>query len=906
MRLTEVAWETAEERQLFMAEATELLETLEREALSDTPAIDGLFRAAHTLKGSGGLLGLTEWVATAHRLEDALDAVRQGTRQWDAALQQLTLQTVDALRAELRGDAAPPASGPVAGLQWWTLQWDPATALPGVRAYQAWQAVAAVAAGTVSEPPAEALAEWTGSTLRLGVPAGADPEAVRAALAGWPDLIRIEAPVAAAGSPPIAETTGGNGNADNGRGPAEATIRIGVDTLERILAGLGELLLDHSQLTHRLGASLDPGTRGILEHWRRRTLEVQEVALRARMLPLNTLFRQYPRAVHDLAQQLGKQIRLETVGGDTELDRLVMDRLHEPLLHLLRNACDHGIEPPDVRQAHGKPPTGTIQLKAWPAQGKVHLLISDDGAGIDWAAVRKTAVERGWLSAEAAAQADAATLQALLFRPGVSTRSAVTAVSGRGVGLDAVQAFLDDIHGTLQLESTLGQGTRFHMELPMTLAVMSALIVDAGPWAVGLPILAVERIEAAGAAASRTVLGRAAVAGEGGPLPAFALAQLLDPQASTTPNVQVRVRDGGAQAALWVDRVAGQQEVVVKPVPWLAGRVPWLSGVALLGDGRVALMVDVRRLVPARPDQAAGGERADGVLRAGSNQMECLVFRLGDGLRYGINVYKTREVLPAAPVTPVAGQHPWVDGFLRLRGDTVPVVSLDRALGRPNPASAPLVLITEFNQTLQAFPVVEVERLIRVRWDQVEPLPPVLDPPSEGRHLVGIIDHPEWGPIQLLDFEQLLEHIRPPAFPEPTAVPTVRPGQAVWVADDSRVARAQITKALRGLPVSLRTFPDGQALWDALEALGAGAPLPACFVLDVEMPRMDGYTLTRRLKADPRTSAIPIVLHTSLSGHWHAARAGALDAEAILTKFDAARLAATVAGWLAPAEEAVS
>ncbi|MCL8207539.1 MAG: chemotaxis protein CheW [Actinomycetia bacterium] len=889
MRLADVRWETEAERTLFMEEAQELLDTLEQGALAEHPPLDALFRAAHTLKGSGAMLGLTAWAETAHRLEDALDAVRQGRQAWDPAVQQVVLAAVDALRAELAGA---PATAEASGGTAWTLRWDAATPMVGARAYQAWQAVAAVAPGTTSDPPAGALADWSGTVTRLVVPGGADPDAVRQALEGIEGLVAVEAPEAAP-PPPGPAPAAGDGGTSAGRG---GTIRIGADVLEQILEGLGELLLDQGQLAYQAGDRLEPATRTVLDHMRRVALELQDITLRARMLPLDTLFRQYPRAVHDLARRLGKQIRLETVGGETELDRLVMDRLHEPLLHLLRNACDHGIEPPAARRAAGKPETGVVRIRAYAAQGHVHVVAEDDGAGIDWGRLREKAVRQGWLTSEEAARASEEQLAGLLFRPGVSTAAAVTDLSGRGVGLDVVRTFVDAIHGTVTVTSRPGAGTAFHLELPLTMAIMTALLVEAGPWTVGLPILAVERIEEAVAGVG-TVLGQPAVPEGAAPVPVVSLGRWLDPAATVTDAYLVRVRDGRTRAALAVDGIRGQQEVVVKPVATLAAWAPWLAGVALLGDGRLALMADVRRIVAAT---AGDRERPadDGVLRAGSNQMELLVFRLSDGQQYGINVYKTREVLQPLPVTTVPGQHPWVEGFLRLRGQTVPVVSLYRALGLPEASAAGSMLITEFNQTVQAFRVDAVERMVRVRWDQVEPLPAVLDVAAgEGRRFVGLIDHPELGPIQLIDFEQILAQVAPPTYPPTPAagMPAVA-GQPVWLADDSRVARQQVERALAPLGVAVRTFADGQAVWDAVEA---GEPLPRLFVLDVEMPRLDGYTLAQRLKQDPRTRELPVLLHTSLSGHWHAERAQQVQVDAIVTKFDAGLLAHTVAGLVA-------
>ena len=891
MRFSEVTWDSEEERTLFLEEAWELLAALEEGALQPDPPMDVMFRAAHTLKGSGGMLGLTEWVEEAHRVEDAMDRRGKPDWKWTPEIQKLVLTTVDGLRAELEGRTRKEAPTLVG----WRLSWDPACAMPGVRQYQAWDALNRAAPGTLSDPPPDQLAEWEGLEGHLWVPQDLLPEhEVQEILSDIDDLINVE-PV------PVSPSHDASREAQEKTRSVperrEGMLRIGADTLESILEGLGELLLDHGQLEHLLQDRMDQKTRAVMDHLRRRALDLQDATLRARMLPLDTLFRQYPRAVHDIAQKLEKVIQIRTSGGETELDRVVMDRLHEPLLHLIRNSCDHGIETPERRRALGKPEMGTIHLRAYAAQGHVHVQLEDDGGGIDWRKVRRRAVAQHWMTEEESARASEAQLAQLLFRPGVSTADTVTEISGRGVGLDAVQAFLDDIHGSITVESRMGRGTTFHLELPMTMAIMSALLVDAGPWTVGFPIAAVEHIEDLTESLMGTVLGQQAVPDANAPLPAYSLAELLDPAQPHRDRYIVRIKDGRSQAALAVDNVRGQQEVVVKPVEGLGNLAPWLSGVALLGDGRVALMVDARRLVPATTGSeiVASDVEDDMVLRPGSNQMELLVFGLGDGQHYGINVYKTREVLTASPVARVPGQHPWLDGFLHIRGQAVPQVNLRRALGLPEVGEMRFVLVGEFDQTVQAFPVAEVDRMVRVAWSEVEPLPAVLDQ-APTRHLTGLVVHPALGPIQLIDFEQLLAEVAPPAFESlhQPGDPSLQ-GLFVWVADDSRVALQQMTRVLSTLGVEVRTFANGEDLWQAVEA---GDPLPRLFVLDVEMPRLDGYTLASRIKSSRASRHVPVLLHTSLSGHWHADRARQVKADAVLSKFDPMVLAETVSGLI--------
>lgn len=889
MRFADVDWDSDEERILFVEEASELLDILEEGALQVPPPLDAMFRAAHTLKGSGGMLGLTEWVDTTHRLEDAMDRRGRTNWQWNSATQQLVLNTVDQLRAELGGK---PNDTPTESM--WQLTWSQQCPMPGVRAFQAWSRINDLIPGTRSDPPESALAEWHGRTSYLWVPHSVDIDttAIQAALGTLDDLEELQRGDGKTerGSQPVKLEP--STNPPPGQERRDATIRISPDVLESILDGLGDLLLDQAQLEHQWRQTLEPAARVVLDRMHRHSLELQDVALRARMLPLDTLFRQYPRAIHDIARKLDKRINLETAGGNTELDRVVMDRLHEPLLHLLRNACDHGIEDPQTRGALGKPEAGRIRLSAFTAQGHVHIQLADDGSGINFDTLRDKAIRLGWMDPDAATRATEDQLADLLFRPGISTADKVTDISGRGIGLDAVKAFLDEIHGDIHVESRAGEGSQFHIELPMTMAIMTALVVQAGPWTIGVPIATVERIEDLTQSGLTSLLGHDAVPDGESPLPVYSLAAVLDPDVSHHDRYIVRIKDGRARAALAVDAVRGQQEVVIKPVTGLVSLLPWLSGVAMMGDGSLALMVDVRRLVPGSgsDSETAGVDPTD--VDTAADYLDLLTFTLDGSQSYGINVYKTREVLLEGAITGVAGQHPWLDGFLPVRGQTVPVISLPRALGMHWPANTPqALLVTEFNQTVQAFTVSHVDRIVRVRWQDIEPLPRILAP-QDTRRFTGLVNHPVLGAIELIDFEQILADVGPDQLAELHTEEEERrfPDREVWIADDSPAAQRQVTQALLPLGATLRYFEDGQAVWEAI----ASGSSPSVCILDVEMPRLDGYKLAALLKSHDLTRNVAVVLHTSLSGHWHADRAARLSLDAVITKFDAGLLRDTV------------
>ncbi|MCY0881624.1 MAG: ATP-binding protein, partial [Firmicutes bacterium] len=343
---------------------------------------------------------------------------------------------------------------------------------------------------TQSDPLPAETGEWTGFVMRITGKAAVDEQKMRAVLQSIEDVDTVDLllPPSASSSTSAAAIT--PSSTISAAGQNLATIRIPAKTLENFLENVGEILLDQARLAHQWEQNYkvreEEGSTdyiahkeelfSTLDHLKRLALNLQETILGARMLPLNTLFRTYPRAVHDMAKKLNKSIRLEIYGGETELDRLVMDRLNEPLMHLLRNACDHGLESTAIRQKNGKAAEGVIRLEAFTAQGHVHIQLSDDGAGIDWDKLREKAVQLHLMSPEAATAASTDELTPLLFRSGLSTSEKVTDLSGRGVGLDVVQSVIEQLHGVISLQSIPQHGTTFHLELPMTMAIVSSLL----------------------------------------------------------------------------------------------------------------------------------------------------------------------------------------------------------------------------------------------------------------------------------------------------------------------------------------------------------------------------------------------------------------------------------------------
>jgi two-component system chemotaxis sensor kinase CheA len=376
-----------------------------------------------------------------------------------------------------------------------------------------------------------------------------------------------------------------------------------LDFLARNEEHLKDLSADVEGLLHRFAS--DYGRLTLL------TDDLQDEVRRVRMLPIATLFDLFPRMVRDLARERDKEVTLHVVGADTEVDRQVLEIMKDPLTHLLRNAVDHGIEPPDRREAAGKPRRGTIRLRAAQKGNTIVLGVADDGAGIDLEAVRRAAVKRGLLTAQEAAGLSNQEAIQLIFRSGLSTLSQVTDLSGRGVGLDVVRENLEQLHGLVEVDTAPGRGTTFTLTLPLTLATSHVLLVEVAGQTVAVPTTTVKRILRVEAASVGRIEGRPAIRADGQPLPLVSLAQVLElsqacpepgrrVEAPLAPDQKIPVVVLGVvekRIAFRVDGFRGTQEVVIKSLGRQLSRVRNVAGATILGTGQVVMILSVADLV---------------------------------------------------------------------------------------------------------------------------------------------------------------------------------------------------------------------------------------------------------------------------------------------------------------------
>lgn len=596
----------------FIIEAQEILDRLGEQLVSleqapqDTEQLNAVFRGYHTLKGGAGFLGVTAMVELCHAAEEALGAARAGqavlqAHHFDAAQQSLDyLQSMlDAVSSGTEPGYAPPdliaqfdvhggataapaaaAAAPSAGGSDLITDDEFEALLDQLHGGNAPTAVAPAKKaddGLISEDEFEALLDQLHGGAKPGAkPVAAAPPA--AVAAPRPAAAPAAAPKPAA--KPLAE--------------AEHTVRVDTKRLDAIVNLIGELVLSRNRLKTLRARLRDEELDRAVSTLDIATARLQSAVMRTRMQPVGKVFSRFPKVARDVARSLKKEVDLELIGAETELDRNLVEALADPLVHLVRNAIDHGVEMPDLREAQGKPRMGHVRLSAQQEGDYVSIEVQDDGAGIDPEKLRAKAREKGLIDPEAAARLSSEECLHLVFLPGFSTKQQVTDISGRGVGMDVVQSRIRELSGQIQIQSELGRGSRFLIRVPLTLAILPTLLVQAGEDVYALPLARVMEVLHAPRTSLGWFDGRAVLDRRSHTLPLVDLRQWLDvtPAASTLLTIVV-LQAGEARFGLVVDQVRGREEVVIKPLPKALRGLRGYAGATLIGDGRMALILDV-------------------------------------------------------------------------------------------------------------------------------------------------------------------------------------------------------------------------------------------------------------------------------------------------------------------------
>jgi two-component system chemotaxis sensor kinase CheA len=640
-------------RALFVAESRENHENLVKNLLVlekgvDQNAIDEIFRSIHTLKGASASMGFSNMERLCHKMEDVFQLIRNGNAEMSKDLGNILLTCTDLLEGMLDeiengGDSSsknpekqiqalhlwlenhggggaekrpssPDASvvdgdGSTTAMEATGTEYliriavSPESAMKDVRALIALQNLEALGTILSVVPSSEMIDEGKfDGTIELCVASDAGEEALRAAASGT-EIAAVEiTPAARTGSARIRPEETDKKGADADRKATTTpekvreikNLRVDISQLDHIMNLVEDLVINRGRLKQIAEQHKIKEMDEAITMVERSVSDLQNLMMTIRMIPLSHIFNRLPRVVRDVAQHDNKEVDFIIEGGETELDRSVMDGLNDPLLHLIRNAVNHGIELPEIREKAGKPRKGSVKLSAHRDRDNVIIELTDDGAGINMEKVRKKAIEKGLITAEAAAALTEDEAIDLLFQPGFSTADTITDISGRGVGLDVVRRSIEALKGTIKVETALGKGSRFELLLPPTMAIVDVMIVRANGKRLAIPISSIVEV----ANFRRDTIHRIGK-GEAALLRDEALQILwLDDMVdrSDRPEILIVVQYQKRKCCIPVDAVEGKQEVVVKPLSRFIGTTRGITGVTILGDGEVVPVLDVNTI----------------------------------------------------------------------------------------------------------------------------------------------------------------------------------------------------------------------------------------------------------------------------------------------------------------------
>ena len=577
----------------FFDEAHEHLESIEEQAMAlgsgadDVETLNSIFRAAHSIKGGSGTFGFTQLTDATHEMETLFDGLRKGKGRADATTVRLLLDACDIFKAHLaRLKAGDKGNDP---------------AMDGVRAQLIGYRASGAGSGATPAPAPVATPSKPTEESFFDTP----PEEKAGTAYGLFDQKEAAAPSEKFG---FFEPVAGEASAEPARRKGDSSsIRVSVEKIDRIVNLVGELVIAQAMLQQSAATSQggDERLAHSLATLDRNTRDLQQAVMSIRMMPMEFVFSRFPRLVYDVSTKLGKKVNLRTQGRETELDKELIELLVDPLTHVVRNAIDHGIESPAERHAAGKPETGTIDMRATHRGGSVIIEISDDGRGLDRERIIAKARELGMLADETMSDQDA---WGLVFEAGFSTAKEVTSLSGRGVGMDVVRRNIASLGGSVSISTVKGEGTVISIQVPLTLAVLDGMIVSVGGEQYIVPLEFVAEAFKPGPEDIRTIVNQASlVAVRGEQLPIVRLEDVvqLPPSDVARPEpLCLVVEVDNRRAALLVDSLVGQQQLVVKSLDTNLHSVPGVAGATILGDGRVALILDVATVTRATASRA--------------------------------------------------------------------------------------------------------------------------------------------------------------------------------------------------------------------------------------------------------------------------------------------------------------
>jgi two-component system chemotaxis sensor kinase CheA len=827
----------------FVTETSESLDVVDVELVrfeqdpNNAKILDNIFRLVHTIKGTCGFLGLPRLEALAHAAETLMGKFRDGAPASGEAVT-LILATIDRIKIileSLESDQREPEG----------VDDDLITSLEGM--------IDRISVGGAKPESEHSVGTLVHQVLERPLREGEDTlddlELAFRNTAIETEPAKSPKPAASAVDAAVKEDETGKS--------ANQSIRVTVDTLERLMTMVSELVLTRNQLLEIVRRHEESEFKTPLQRLSNVTAELQEGVMKTRMQPIGNAWQKLPRIVRDLSNELGKKIDLEMQGADTELDRQVLDLIKDPLTHMVRNSADHGLETAEERRAVGKPEHGLIRLSAYHEGGYIIIRIADDGRGLDTAQIKAKAIAQGLASEVDAEKLPEAQIHKFIFSPGFSTAAKVTNVSGRGVGMDVVRNNIDQIGGTIDVKSVAGAGSSFTIKIPLTLAIVAALIVEAGGHRFAIPQLSVvELVRARSGSEHRieSIKNTRVLRLRDKLLPLISLRQLfgLDTDAGEINAGFIVVTQVGSQTfGIVVDGVFHTEEIVVKPMSSKLRHISMFSGNTILGDGSVIMIIDPNGVAQAfgtnvasqvaaaeaseiKPAPSAGSSTSLLVFRAGSMQPKAVPLSLVTRL----------EEIDAQKIELSNGRH-----MVQYRGHLMPLISMSENVRVKGEGAQPLLVFSDGSRSM-ALVVDEIVDIVddTLNIQVASENPGVLGSAVVRGHATEIIDVGHFLPLAFEDWfrrkEQQVQH---------------RPCSVLLV-DDSPFFLNMLTPVLQAAGYVVTTAASAR---DALALISEGQAFDVA-ITDIEMPDMDGFQFAEAVRGDQRIGNLPIIALSSV------------------------------------------
>jgi len=876
----------------FLTETSESLDTVDNQLVkfeqepNNAKILDNIFRLVHTIKGTCGFLGLPRLEALAHAGETLMGKFRDGMPVTGQAVT-VILSSIDRIKEILAGLEATEAEPE--GNDRDLIDKLEAMVEQGMAAMSA--SASPIASGSAQPMPSGTIPVADAPPLAPDAPAAAPAKQMttgslveqtlerplRPGEVSLDELERafretaIEAPVpvvkAEAAPAPAAEAPVAKGaakpakpapkksmadeTASEGDRVANQSIRVNVDTLEHLMTMVSELVLTRNQLLEISRRNEDTEFKVPLQRLSNVTAELQEGVMKTRMQPIGNAWQKLPRIVRDLSSELGKQIELEMHGADTELDRQVLDLIKDPLTHMVRNSADHGLETPAERLASGKGEQGTIRLSAYHEGGHIIICIADNGRGLNTEKIKAKALSSGLVTEAELEKMSEAQIHKFIFAPGFSTAAAITSVSGRGVGMDVVRTNIDQIGGTIDIKSVAGEGSSVTIKIPLTLAIVSALIVEAAGDRFAIPQLSVVELVRARANSEHRIeriKDTAVLRLRNKLLPLIHLKKLLkidDGAASDPENGFIVVTQVGSQTfGIVVDGVFHTEEIVVKPMSTKLRHIDMFSGNTILGDGAVIMIIDPNGIAKAlgaagssahdMADDAAGHH-----IGSGEQTTSLLVFRAGSSQPKAVplGLVTRLEELPADKIEFSNGRY-----MVQYREQLMPLVAME-GVTIAGQGAQPILVFADDGRSMGLV----VDEIIDIVEERLN-----IEVGGSGSGILGsaVI---KGQATEVID----VGHFLPMAFADWFTRKEMRPSmhsQSVLLVDDSAFFRNMLAPVLKAAGYRVRTAGGAQEGLAALRAQNFDVILT-----DIEMPDMNGFEFAEVIRADNNLAATPII-----------------------------------------------